>query len=99
MISSEGWVQLTGPNQQQDCSRLPQATRPDAHRIPTLVSSISQLFAGRTCTFLYILGSIHRGGLNLLSLALDLFAFVTGEIAKGGFKLAFCIFGSGINFV
>jgi hypothetical protein len=79
------------------------ASNSDAHRIQTLhsllTSGISHLLADGTCTFLNILSDIHRGGLYLLGLALDLMAFVPGEVAEGGFKLAFCIFGSGINFV
>ncbi len=64
-----------------------------------LISGISNLLAGCTCTFLDVLGSIHGGSLNLLGLSLDLVACVTGEVPIGGFEFAFCIFGSGIKFV
>lgn len=75
----------------------------DTPRIQTwqslLASGISDLLAGRSCAFLDILSDLHRRGLNLLGLALDLMTCVTGKVTIGRFKLAFDFFGSGITFV
>lgn len=64
-----------------------------------MASGIGNLLVSRMDSFLDILDDIHRRGMNLLGLALDLMAYVTGEFPISGFKLAFGIFGCSITFI
>ena len=63
---------------------------PPGFRLETLLllSGIGNLLAGRMDSFLYILDDIHRGGVNLLGLTLDLMAHIAGEFPISRFKLA-----------
>ena len=74
---------------------------PPGFRLETLLllSGIGNLLAGRMDSFLYILDDIHRGGVNLLGLTLDLMAHIAGEFPISRFKLAFGVFGCSFAFI